>query len=153
MEQMKMMLVDDEERFLITTQKLLLRKGYDVVIAGSGADALEILRTQNIHVVILDVKMPGMDGIETLKMIKKNYPLVEVIMLTGHGTIESAVEGLKSGATDYLTKPADVQDLLDKAEEAFRKRKVLEDKIRVAQSRAMGKSAREILRETGGGVQ
>ena len=150
MEQMKMMLVDDEERFLSTTQKLLLRKGYDVLTASSGTDALEILRTHNIHVVILDVKMPGMDGVQTLNAIKRNYPLVEVIMLTGHGTIDSAVEGLKSGATDYLTKPADVQDLIEKAEEAFSKRQVLEDKIRVAQSRTIGKSAREILRETGG---
>ena len=150
MEQMKMMLVDDEERFLSTTQKLLSRKGYDVLTASSGTDALEILRTHNIHVVILDVKMPGMDGIETLNAIKRNYPLVEVIMLTGHGTIDSAVEGLKFGATDYLTKPTDVQDLIEKAEEAFSKRQVLEDKIRVAQSRAIGKSAREILRETGG---
>ena len=150
MEQMKMMLVDDEERFLSTTQKLLLRKGYDVLTASSGTDALEILRTHNIHVVILDVKMPGMDGIQTLNAIKRNYPLVEVIMLTGHGTIDSAVEGLKSGATDYLTKPTDVQDLIEKAEEAFSKRQVLEDKIRVAQSRTIGKSAREILRETGG---
>ncbi len=150
MEQMKMMLVDDEERFLSTTQKLLSRKGYDIFTAISGADALEILRTHNVHVVILDVKMPGMDGIETLKAIKRNYPLVEVIMLTGHGTIDSAVEGLKSGATDYLTKPTDVQDLIEKAEEAFGKRRMLENKIRVAQSRTIGKSAREILRETGG---
>jgi len=149
MEKMKMLLVDDEERFLSTTKKLLSRKGYDVLTASSGVEALEILRTHNIHVVILDVKMPGMDGIETLKAIKRTYPLVEVIMLTGHGTIDSAVEGLKSGATDYLTKPADVQDLIEKAEEAFGKRQVLEDKIRVAQSRTIGKSAREILRETG----
>jgi len=149
MEKMKMLLVDDEERFLSTTKKLLSRKGYDVLTASSGVEALEILRTHNIHVVILDVKMPGMDGIETLKAIKRTYPLVEVIMLTGHGTIDSAVEGLKSGATDYLTKPADVQDLIEKAEEAFEKRQMLEDKIRVAQSRAIGKSAREILRETG----
>ena len=149
MEKMKMMLVDDEERFLSTTQKLLSRKGYDILTASSGAEALNILRTHNIHVVILDVKMPGMDGIETLKAIKRNYPLVEVIMLTGHGTIDSAVEGLKCGATDYLTKPTDVQDLIEKAKEAFGKRQVLEDKIRVAHSRTIGKSAREILRETG----
>ncbi len=149
MEQMKMMLVDDEERFLSTTQKLLSRKGYDILTASSGAEALDILRTHNIHVVILDVKMPGMDGIETLQAIKRNYPLIEVIMLTGHGTIDSAVEGLKSGATDYLTKPTDVQDLIEKAEAAFGKRQVMEDRIRVAQSRTIGKSAREILRETG----
>jgi len=149
MEKMKMMLVDDEERFLSTTKKLLSRKGYDVLTATSGAEALEELRVHNIHVVILDVKMPGMDGLETLKAIKRTYPLVEVIMLTGHGTIDSAVEGLKSGATDYLTKPTDVQDLIEKAKEAFEKRQVLEDKIRVAHSRTIGKSAREILRETG----
>ncbi len=148
MEKMKMMLVDDEERFLSTTKKLLSRKGYDVLTATSGTEALEELRAHNIHVVILDVKMPGMDGIETLKAIKRTYPLVEVIMLTGHGTIDSAVEGLKSGATDYLTKPTDVQDLIEKAKEAFEKRQVLEDKIRVAQSRTIGKSAREILRAT-----
>jgi len=149
MEKMKMMLVDDEERFLSTTKKLLSRKGYDVVTASSGTEALEELRVHDIHVVILDVKMPGMDGLETLKAIKRNYPPVEVIMLTGHGTIDSAVEGLKSGATDYLTKPTDVQDLIEKAKEAFGKRQVLEDKIRVAHSRTIGKSAREILRETG----
>lgn len=148
MEKMTMMLVDDEERFLETTQKLLVKKGQDVVTAASGAEALEKLRTQNIHVVILDVKMPGMDGIQTLREIKRQFPLVEVIMLTGHGTVESAVEGLKSGATDYLTKPTDVNELIQKAQEAFEKRKKLEDKIRVAQSRTFMKSPREILRET-----
>ena len=116
--------------------------------AHSGREALEKLRTQNIHVVILDVKMPGMDGIETLKQIKKQYPVVEVIMLTGHGTMESAVEGLKSGATDYLTKPTDIDELIGKAEEAFNKRQRLEEKIRVAQTRTFMKSPREILRDT-----
>jgi DNA-binding NtrC family response regulator len=147
MEEMKMMLVDDEERFLSTTKKLLSKKGYDVFTAISGAEALEKLGTQNIHVVILDVKMPGMDGIETLKAIKRRFPMVEVIMLTGHGTVESAVEGLKSGATDYLTKPTDVNDLIAKAEEAFEKRQRLEEKIRVAQTRAFMKSPREIIRD------
>jgi len=147
MEKLKMMLVDDEERFLSTTQKLLARKGYEVLTATSGAEALEKLRTHSIHVIILDVKMPGMDGIETLKAIKRSYPLVEVIMLTGHATVESAIEGLKSGATDYLMKPTDVQDLISKAEEAFGKRRVLEEKIRVAQTRSFMKTPREILRE------
>jgi len=150
MEKMKMMLVDDEERFLSTTKKLLSRKGLDVLTAASGSEALEKLRTNDVHVVILDVKMPGMDGIETLKAIKRAYPLVEVIMLTGHATVESAVDGLKSGATDYLMKPTDVQDLIMKAEEAFGKRKILEEKIRVAQTRTFMKSPREILRETEG---
>jgi len=148
MAEMKMMLVDDEERFLSTTRKLLTRKGHDVETAESGSEALEKLAAKNIHVVILDVKMPGMDGIETLKAIKRRFPLVEVIMLTGHATVESAVDGLKAGATDYLMKPAEIDDLILKAEEAFEKRKRIEDKIRVAQTRSFMKTPREILRET-----
>ena len=111
MEKMKMMLVDDEERFLSTTKKILSKKGIEVLTAMSGAEALEKLRSQNIHVVILDVKMPGMDGIETLKQIKRQFPLIEVIMLTGHATVESAVDGLKSGAADYLMKPIDIGEI------------------------------------------
>ncbi|UCG07139.1 MAG: response regulator [Desulfobacterales bacterium] len=146
MEKMRLMLVDDEERFLSTTKKLLAKKGYDVLTATGGAQALEILKQKNIHVVILDVKMPGMDGIETLKEIKHQFPLVEVIMLTGHATVESAIDGLKSGATDYLMKPTEVDDLLQKALEAFEKRLRLEEKIRLAQTRKFMKSPREILR-------
>lgn len=116
-----MMLVDDEERFLSTTRKLLKKKGYDLETASSGIEALEKLKTKNIQVVILDVKLPGMDGIATLKEIKKNYPGVEVIMLTGHATVETAVEGLKSGAADYLTKPIDIHELVDKAHTVFEK--------------------------------
>jgi DNA-binding NtrC family response regulator len=148
MEKMKLMLVDDEERFLTTTKKLLERKGREVHTAISGAEALHILKQKNIHVVILDVKMPGMDGIETLKEIKRQFPLVEVIMLTGHATVESAIDGLKSGATDYLMKPTGIEELLEKAEEAFEKRLRLEEKIRLAQTRKFMKSPREILRES-----
>ena len=148
MEKMKLMLVDDEERFLTTTQKLLAKKGYEALTATSGAAALETLEQKNVHVVILDVKMPGMDGIATLQEIKRQFPLVEVIMLTGHATVESAVDGLKSGATDYLMKPTDIDELLQKAEEAFAKRRQLEEKIRLAQSRKFMKSPREILRES-----
>ena len=147
MEKMKMMLVDDEERFLATTQKLLVKKDIDVVTATSGKEALEILLQKNIHVVILDVKMPGMDGIATLKEIKSRFPMVEVIMLTGHATVESAIEGLKSGATDYLMKPTGIDELIDRAQEAFQKRQRLEEKIRLAQSRKFMKSPRDILRE------
>ena len=147
MSEMKIMLVDDEERFLSTTQKLLARKGVDVVTATSGSEALNKLHMENVHVVILDVKMPGMDGIATLKAIKEGYPLIEVIMLTGHATVESAVDGLKSGATDYLMKPTDIDELVAKAEEAYAKRKVLEEKIRVVQSRVVQKSPLEIQKE------
>ena len=148
MKKMKMMLVDDEERFLSTTKKLLERKGYDVVTASSGAEALEKIRGQNIHVVILDVKMPGMDGNATLKEIKRQFPLIEVIMLTGHATIESAVNGLKSGAIDYLMKPADINEIIEKAEQAFEKRQDLEEKNRVARMRKLMKSPSQIIQET-----
>ena len=148
MKKMKMMLVDDEERFLSTTKKLLERKGYDVMTASSGAEALEKIRSQNIHVVILDVKMPGMDGNATLKEIKRQFPLIEVIMLTGHATIESAVNGLKSGAIDYLMKPADINEIIEKAEQAFEKRQDLEEKIRVARMRKLMKSPSQIIQET-----
>jgi DNA-binding NtrC family response regulator len=93
--------------------------------------------TAKIHVVILDMKMPEMDGIETLKEIKVRSPLTEVIILTGHGTVETAVSGLKSGAFDYLAKPIDVDDLISKAREAFDRRRQAEEKIRVARSRTL----------------
>ncbi len=147
MEKMKIMLVDDEERYLQTTKKLIEKKGYEVLTALSGEEALEKLKPQNVHVVILDVKMPGMDGNQTLKAIKTLYPLVEVIMLTGHGTMDSAIDGLKSGAFDYLVKPADIDDIIEKAMEAFEKRQHREEKIRVAQSKKYMRSPREILKD------
>jgi DNA-binding NtrC family response regulator len=145
MEKMKMMLVDDEERFLTTTKKLLERKKIDVLTASSGADALELLRTNRVHVVVLDVKMPKMDGVATLRAIKARFPMVEVIMLTGHATVESAIEGLKSGAVDYLMKPADLEEIVEKAEDAFHRRVDIEEKIRVARMRKVMKSPLEML--------
>ncbi|MCJ8500175.1 response regulator [Desulfatitalea alkaliphila] len=137
MVKMRIMLVDDEERFLQTTQKLLAKQGHEAIVATSGSECLEKLKHELVHVVILDVKMPGMDGVETLKRIKQRFPMVEVIMLTGHATAESAVEGLKSGASDYLVKPADVEVLIGKAEEAFQRRMALESKIQTAEALKM----------------
>ncbi len=130
MEKLKVMLVDDEERYLLTTAKLMEKKGIDVVTAQSGVQALELLKTHDVHVVILDIKMPGMDGFKTLRAIKTLYPPVEVIFLTGHATMDSAVEGLQFGAFDYVMKPADIDVIVTKAYEAFEKRQRLEDKIR-----------------------
>jgi DNA-binding NtrC family response regulator len=148
MEKLKLMIVDDEERFLATTQKLLQKKGVDAVTASSGAAALEKLRAHSVHVVILDVKMPGMDGVATLREIKRQFPMVEVIMLTGHATVESAVEGLKTGAVDYLMKPADLDQILEKANDAFNRRIGIEEKIRVARMRGLMKTPREILKNS-----
>ena len=90
-------------------------------------DKLE--QSAKYEVVILDVKMPGIDGIETLKRIKKSHPLVEVIMLTGHATVESAIEGMKLGAFDYLMKPCDIDDLVSKVDEATARKQLHEEKI------------------------
>jgi DNA-binding NtrC family response regulator len=136
--------VDDEERFLSTTSKLLAKKGYKVFTAASGIEALENLKQHTIHVVILDVKMPGMDGIETLQEIKKHYPLVEVIMLTGHGTTKTAVEGMKLGAFDYLLKPADFDDLTQKLEEARKRKDEHQERIRRAEVRLLVRRTGEI---------
>jgi DNA-binding NtrC family response regulator len=130
LEKLKLMLVDDEERYLLTTAKLLGKKGIEVVTAQSGEQALKLLKTLDVHVVILDVKMPGMDGFKTLRAIKTLYPPVEVIFLTGHATMDSAIEGLQFGAFDYVMKPADIDALVDKAHEAFEKRRRLDEKIR-----------------------
>jgi DNA-binding NtrC family response regulator len=130
LDKMKLMLVDDEERYLLTTAKLMEKKGIEVVMAQSGEQALELLKTHEVHVVILDIKMPGMDGFKTLKAIKTLYPPVEVILLTGHATMDSAVEGLQFGAFDYVMKPADIDAIVTRAYEAFEKRERLEEKIR-----------------------
>ena len=133
MSHVRLLLVDDEERFLATTRILLEKRGVENIhTATNGSDALRILRNERIDVVVLDVKMPGMDGVEVLRRIKQEHPLAEVIMLTGHASVESAVEGLKLGAFDYVMKPIDIPDLLVKIEQAHGKRKAHDEKIRAA---------------------
>jgi DNA-binding NtrC family response regulator len=150
---LNLMLVDDEERFLATTAKLLERLGHHVLTASSGPDALEILTTRDVDVIILDVKMPGMSGLEALREIRLRFPLIEVIMLTGHGTIESAVEGLKSGAFDFVTKPCDIDSLIAKAEEASARRRGMEDKIRKARTMTAMRSPRDLVKSVDGEVE
>lgn len=130
MSAMTLLLVDDEERFLSTSKILLEKRGITTITASSGQDALHILEERRIDVVILDVKMPGMDGVQVLREIKRRFPLIEVIMLTGHASVESAVEGLKLGAFDYVMKPCDVPDLVEKAREACDRKRTMEEKIR-----------------------
>jgi DNA-binding NtrC family response regulator len=123
------LLVDDEVPFVDTMTKRLSKRNLTVLTAYSGPEALEVLKDKRVDVVILDVKMPGMDGIETLREIKKDHPLVEVIMLTGHATIETGIEGMKLGAFDYLMKPCDIEVLLAKVQEAKGKKASHEEKI------------------------
>lgn len=127
METFSVLLVDDEEEFLRTIIKRLGKRGIDATGATRGEQALELMTESARDVVVLDVKMPGMDGLEVLKRIKTQWPSTEVIMLTGHASVEAAVEGMDRGAFDYLMKPADFEDLLYKLEDAFRK-KALRDR-------------------------
>ena len=130
----KILFVDDEVSFVDVMNKRLTQRNIDVIPAYCGEEALNKLKEDNrVEVVILDVKMPGMGGIETLKEIKKHYPLVEVIMLTGNATVESAIEGLKLGAFDYLMKPSDIDLLMKKITEAAAKKRFHEEKIIEAQ--------------------
>ena len=124
------LLVDDEIPFVETMTKRLSKRDLKIVSAFTGREALDALeKDRSIEVAILDVKMPGMDGIETLGEIKKKYPLVEVIMLTGHATVETGIEGMKLGAFDYLMKPCDMDILMSKVEEASSKKRQHENKI------------------------
>jgi DNA-binding NtrC family response regulator len=130
------LLVDDEVSFVEALSKRLDKRNLKVLKAFGGQEALEILgKNQTLDVVFLDVKMPDMDGIETLGKIKKDFPLMEVIMLTGHATVETAIEGMKLGAFDYLMKPCDIEKIVLKVEEATRKKRDHLEKIKAAQVR------------------
>ena len=118
MEHIRMLLVDDEENFLVSASKVFRRQGITILTAVSGAMALTVIQNNPVDVVILDVKMPGMDGMTTLKRIKSEYPDIKVLLLTGHATTESADEGMRYGASGYLVKPVDLDELLYKAENA-----------------------------------
>ncbi len=118
------LLVDDEKKFLDVLSQRLGTRGVDAETATSGEDALAKMKNRSFDVIILDVMMPGMGGIETLKRIRKENPEVQIIMLTGQGTIDKAVEAMKEGAIEFLEKPADINTLMDKIAKA-RDRKIL----------------------------
>ena len=128
------LIVDDEEDFLETIIKRLNKREVDASGARSGEEALELLKEKTFDVVILDVKMPGgMDGIEALREMKKIQPLAEVILLTGHASVETSIEGMKLGAFDYLLKPIKLDDLLRKIAQAIEKKDNHDQKMRSAQ--------------------
>lgn len=131
----QVLLVDDEQVFVNTMGKRLNKRGLTVIKSFSGEDGLAVLEeNHHVDVVILDVKMPGLDGIETLRRIKSKYPLVEVIMLTGHGTVETAIDGMKEGAFDYLLKPCDMDELMGKINDSAARKSKAEFKIYEAQA-------------------
>ncbi len=124
------LLVDDEIEFVETFSERLELRDLAISKAFNGEEALQVLEENtNVEVVILDVKMPGMDGIETLTEIKKKFPLMEVIMLSGHADVESAIDGMKQGAFDYLMKPCDIDQMIAKVTEAVAKKRQHEEKI------------------------
>ncbi len=140
----KVLVVDDEKDFVEMFAMRLEDAGERVFKTYSGEECLGLLKTTNIDVVVLDIKMPGMDGIETLREIKRRHPIVEVILLTGHGAVDTAVEGMKLGAFDYLNKPADFKDLLEKLAGARQRKWEQEERIRKAEEIALLRRVGEV---------
>jgi DNA-binding NtrC family response regulator len=133
-ESLKALFVDDETEYLQTAIKRMKKRGMDVIGVSSGPEALSVLAEQKIDVVIMDMRMPGMDGIQALREIKRHHPLVEVIMLTGHASMEAAIQGMELGAFDYLMKPIDIDELIYKIQDAFQKRQLQIKKIESIES-------------------
>jgi DNA-binding NtrC family response regulator len=126
MEGIRMLLVDDEDDFRITLANRLKLRKIDITDAASGSEAINLVKQKPFDVAVIDVKMPGIDGIETLAEIKKIDPSIEVIMLTGHASIESGMESMKIGAYDYVMKPCDIDELLTKTADAYQHKLLLE---------------------------
>lgn len=129
----KVLIVDDERDFLEMIVKRLQKRDIDCEGIDSGKEAVRMIKTGTFDVVLLDVKMPDMDGIETLREIKNIKPLTEVVMLTGHASVESGIEGMKLGAFDYLMKPMELEPLIEKLSDAHEKKALHEAKIEKAQ--------------------
>lgn len=132
------MLVDDEVQFVSTMAKRLASRNIETITAFSAEEGLEKLKMhQDLDVIVLDVKMPGMDGIEMLKKIKAGFFRTEVIMLTGYATVEMGINGMKLGAFDFLTKPCDIEELVSKVTEATQKKRAHDDKIKDAEQKKL----------------
>lgn len=131
----KILLVDDEEIFADNMAKLLRNRQYKVTAVYNGESAIKALESEKFDVIVLDLKMPGMNGIATLKEIKNLDLFTETLILTGHGSIDSAVEAIRLGAYDFLSKPCEIDELVEKIEGAWRKKddawkKDLEEKLK-----------------------
>lgn len=122
----RLLLVDDEISFATNLLKLLSRRGYDVSAVHDGDSALRIIQENDFDVVILDQNMPGKDGITVLKQLKKKRPHVEVLILTGYGSVDTALTGFELGAYDYTTKPIQLADLESKIRQAFQRKMLRE---------------------------
>jgi len=134
-EEIKVLLVDDEPHFVKLLAERLEGRGFNVETAGGGSEAINKAKGEPYDAIVLDLLMPGMDGLETLKQLKEMNPDLQIILLTGHGTVDKGVEAMKLGATDFVEKPADFKELLEKIKKAKDKRMLLvkkrhEEKVR-----------------------
>ncbi|MBW2569372.1 MAG: response regulator [Deltaproteobacteria bacterium] len=127
MQEIQILLVDDEDDFRTTLAKRLRLRKVDITDVASGNEAIELVKQKSFDVAVIDVKMPEIDGIETLKQVKQIQPTMEIVMLTGHASIESGMEAMKLGAYDYVMKPCDIDELLIKAGNAYQ-HKLLKEK-------------------------
>ena len=122
------LLIDDEQQFLKVLEERLETRGLKVNTATSGEDALTLVDDRNFDAIVLDLAMPGIDGIETLRLLKEKNPDLEIIMLTGHATVQKGIEAMKLGAEDFLEKPVDLSVLLERISEAKNKRILILEK-------------------------
>jgi len=147
-----LLIVDDEAQFLKSISKSLEVRDFNVIAVDRGEKAIEAARKNPIDVALVDLKMPGINGEETLKVLKAEHKWMEIVILTGHGTIDSAVECTKSGAFSYLQKPCSLEELLDSLKNAYKKKvmnrkKIEEKKMDELLKISLSGSAREILRK------
>lgn len=124
----KVLLVDDEEEFTETLAERMRTRGMEVSTTNSGANALQLVDAEDYDVVVLDLKMPGIDGLEALKRIKRRRPDIQVVLLTGHATVEKGVEAIKQGALEFLEKPVDLASLTAAIHKAKATKMVLMEK-------------------------
>ncbi len=143
----RVLVVDDEKEYANALGERLKVRNFDVTVSFSGDDCLEKVKAYNYDVVILDVLMPGTDGIETLHEIKRLKPLTEVIMLTGHATVETAIEGMKSGAFDFLMKPCETENMVGKIKKAHDRKADHDERIREAKVKDIISSPLSVLKE------
>ena len=126
------LLVDDEKNFVEFLAERLQLRDFNVLTAFSGDEAINLVKENDFDVIVLDVQMPGKNGVETLKEIKKIEQLSQVIMLTGHATVKTAIQGMKNGAFDYLMKPTDTDDLIEMMNKAYEL--VAEQRVKIRQA-------------------
>jgi DNA-binding NtrC family response regulator len=148
----KLLIVDDETRFLNAIAQRLTKRGFDVRTAENGEEAIQIARSEKFDIALLDLRMPGMDGGEVLRVLKGEHQFLEAIMLTGHGSLESAVELTRLGAFSYLPKPYELEKLIQVLKEAYQARlekKFSSDQAKMEKIMAMakGESPLGILRK------